>query len=162
MEGLKALALDVPGDTFEPLIDRHASALRLAHYPPIEDAGLAAGHFRAGAYIDDGTLTVLWTDGEPGLQVLHPNDGWVDVESIDGGVHREPGRPHGEVDQRPVALDDASGGGSGNRASIVDPVLSQRQLGRWRSIASWNTTSVRRYPPTTAGRHLREKFRSTQ
>jgi isopenicillin N synthase-like dioxygenase len=160
MEGL-ALALDVPGDTFEPLIDRHASALRLAHYPPIEAAGLDAGHFRAGAHTDYGTLTVLWTDGEPGLQVLHPEEGWVDVEPIDAGFIVNLGdlMARWTNDRWRSTLHRVVPAGTGRRLSIpffhnanwdahIDCIVERNERAR--------------YPPITAGRHLMDKFRSTQ
>lgn len=58
-----AVALGLSDDTFVPYIDRHGSALRLAHYPDLGDSTPAG--FRAGAHTDYGTLTVLWTDACP-------------------------------------------------------------------------------------------------
>ena len=159
MEGL-AMALDFPGDTFEPLIDRHASALRLAHYPALGDGSIADGHFRAGAHTDYGTLTVLWTDDQPGLQVLLPEDGWTDVQPVDGGFI--------------VNLGDLMARWTNDRwRSTMHRVVPG--TGRRLSIpffhnANWDAhidcivhgNERARYPPTTAGRHLLEKFRSTQ
>jgi isopenicillin N synthase-like dioxygenase len=159
MEGF-ALALDLPGDTFEPVIDEHASALRLAHYPALDDAGLADGRFRAGAHTDYGTLTVLWTDGEPGLQVL-TGDGWIDVEPVDGGLIVNLGdlMARWTNDRWRSTMHRVVATGGGRRLSI--PFFHN---------ANWDAhiecivgrTETARYPPTTAGRHLMEKFRSTQ
>jgi isopenicillin N synthase-like dioxygenase len=158
MEGF-ALALDLPGDTFEPLIDQHASALRLAHYPTLDGAGSLDGRFRAGAHTDYGTLTVLWTDGEPGLQVL-TEDGWIDVEAVDGGLI--------------VNLGDLLARWTNDRWRSTMHRVVQRGDGRRLSIpffhnANWDAhiecivgpKETARYPPITAGRHLMDKFRST-
>jgi isopenicillin N synthase-like dioxygenase len=160
MEGF-ALALGVAGDTFEPLIDRHASALRLAHYPPIDGAGLDVGHFRAGAHTDYGTLTVLWTDGQPGLQVLLPKGGWTDVEHVDGGLLVNLGdlMARWTNDRWRSTMHRVVPAGAGRRLSI--PFFHN---------ANWDApieciverSEPARYPPTTAGRHLMDKFRSTQ
>jgi len=48
---LMALALDLPADHFETLIDRHASAMRAINYPAVE-AGAPPGSIRAGAHSD--------------------------------------------------------------------------------------------------------------
>jgi len=74
-----AVALGLSDDAFAGQIDRHASALRLAHYPALAHQHSSAG-LRAGAHTDYGTLTVLWTDGVPGLQ----------VEAADGAILRSP------------------------------------------------------------------------
>jgi isopenicillin N synthase-like dioxygenase len=158
MEGF-ALALDLPGDTFEPLIDQHASALRLAHYPTLDGAGSLDGRFRAGAHTDYGTLTVLWTDGEPGLQVL-TESGWIDVEAVDGGLI--------------VNLGDLLARWTNDRWRSTMHRVVQRGDGRRLSIpffhnANWDAhiecivgpKETARYPPITAGRHLMDKFRST-
>ncbi len=157
---LFALALDLPGDTFEPMIDRHASALRLAHYPPVDDAGLGDGRFRAGAHTDYGTLTVLWTDGEPGLQVL-TDRGWVDVEPVDGGLIVNLGdlMARWTNDRWRSTMHRVVPAGAGRRLSI--PFFHNANWdARVECIVGRDEPA--RYPPTTAGRHLMDKFRSTQ
>ncbi|UWQ18067.1 isopenicillin N synthase family oxygenase [Jannaschia sp. M317] len=73
--------LSLPPDHFAPLFDEPLSALRLLHYPP---ASGADGEIGAGAHTDYGAVTLLMTDGEPGLQV-RPRDGdWTDVPHVDG------------------------------------------------------------------------------
>ena len=55
--------------------------MRLLHYPPGTGAENEIG---AGAHTDYGALTLLMTDGEPGLQVK-PRDGdWTDVPHVPG------------------------------------------------------------------------------
>jgi isopenicillin N synthase-like dioxygenase len=75
-----ALAADFQGG--------HTSFLRLNHYPtrdPADDeadrpAGLGIHH-----HTDAGALTVLLTDGRPGLQVLK-DEAWVPVDPVPGGL----------------------------------------------------------------------------
>lgn len=80
-----AEALGLDARWFEPFVDQHGSALRLAHYPAL-DAPPPAGSFRAGAHSDYGTLTILRLDDEPGLQVEVAPGEWVDVEAPDGAL----------------------------------------------------------------------------
>ncbi len=65
---LFALALDLPEQHFDPFVDAHGSALRLACYPAL-DHQVGDGRFRAGAHTDYGTLTILELDEQPGLEV---------------------------------------------------------------------------------------------
>lgn len=78
-----ALALDLPGDYFKPMIDRHSSAMRALHYPPLNEpvADLA---LRAGAHTDYGTLTILATDDVPGLEILDRRYRWRPVAHVPG------------------------------------------------------------------------------
>ena len=78
-----ATALGLDDDWFEPFIESHTSALRLAHYPAMTEAAPAA-RLRAGAHTDYGTLTILRLDSEPGLQVQRVDGSWVDVDAPDG------------------------------------------------------------------------------
>lgn len=80
---MMALALDLSADHFNPLIDRHSSAMRANHYPAL-DGPPRPGSLRAGPHSDYGTLTILRTDGVPGLEVQQPNGGWVPVEHEPG------------------------------------------------------------------------------
>lgn len=161
MEGF-ALALGLGDDHFAGLIDRHGSALRLAHYPPLPADADVGDRFRAGAHTDYGTLTILWTDGTPGLQVLLPDTGWTDVGWVDGGLI--------------VNVGDLMARWSNDRwCSTMHRVMPAPGAGARLSIpffhnANWDArieclvgdTDVARYPPTTAGRHLMSKFRATQ
>jgi isopenicillin N synthase-like dioxygenase len=155
-----AVALGLAPSTFEPFIDQHGSALRLAYYPTV--AGVAPGQFRAGAHSDYGTLTILWTDGEPGLQVMTAHGEWIDVEPVEGGLI--------------VNLGDLMQRWTNDRwRSTMHRVVVPKAPGPRLSIpffhnANWDARieclvgaddEVRRHPPTTAGHHLMEKFRST-
>ncbi len=154
-----AVALGLGPGAFERFIDEHGSALRLAHYPAVESA--ARGRFRAGAHTDYGTLTILWTDGVPGLQVLSPSGSWIDVDAVDGGLI--------------VNLGDLMQRWTNDRwRSTMHRVVLTPDSGRRLSIpffhnANWDASiecivadgEAPRYAPTTAGRHLMEKFRST-
>lgn len=53
------------------------ATLRLLHYPP------GGGGIGAGAHTDYGALTLLATDGEPGLQVLPRGGEWTDVPHLE-------------------------------------------------------------------------------
>ncbi len=75
---LMALALDLPASYFDPLIDRHTSAMRALHYPTLDTEPLP-GSLRAGAHSDYGTLTILRTDDVPGLEVQRADGTWMPV-----------------------------------------------------------------------------------
>ncbi len=80
----RAIALDfgLPEDHFAPLIDDPIAILRLLRYPP--SRGIE-GDIGAGAHSDYGSLTLLMTDGTPGLQVQpRGSDDWVDVPHVEG------------------------------------------------------------------------------
>jgi isopenicillin N synthase-like dioxygenase len=79
----RAIALDLglPEDHFDCAFHDPLAALRVLHYPP---ATGAEGEIGAGAHSDYGVITLLMTDGEPGLQVK-PRDGdWTDVPHVPG------------------------------------------------------------------------------
>jgi isopenicillin N synthase-like dioxygenase len=76
-----ALDLGLPEDHFDRAFHEPLAALRLLHYPA---ASGAEGEIGAGAHSDYGVVTLLMTDGEPGLQV-RPRDGdWMDVPRAEG------------------------------------------------------------------------------
>jgi isopenicillin N synthase-like dioxygenase len=155
------------GDTyFDPFVDRHGSALRLAHYPALDvgsGTGLEPGQLRAGAHTDYGTLTVLATDDEPGLQVQDPSGSWIDVPHVEGAVV--------------VNLGDLMARWTNDRwRSTMHRVVVPVDGGRRRRItipffhnANWDACiecivapgDQPRYRPVSAGEHLMSKFRST-
>ena len=71
--------LGLPDDHFEPHFTEPLSAMRLLHYPP---ATGAANEIGAGAHTDYGAITLLMTDGEPGLQVKPRGGDWTDVPHV--------------------------------------------------------------------------------
>jgi isopenicillin N synthase-like dioxygenase len=173
-----AVALGLPDGWFAPYIDRHGSALRVAHYPALERPP-QPGQLRAGAHTDYGTLTVLAVDDEPGLQVQVADGTWIDVDHVAGGLVVN----LGDLMQR---WTNDRWRSTMHRVVTPTPVLSASdctsrhleqtvpKMGRRLSIpffhnANWDA-EVRclvgpgespHHPPVTAGRHLMAKFRST-
>lgn len=77
-----ALARDLGLDEhwFHDKFTEPMATLRLLHYPPATGAD---GEIGAGAHSDYGSITLLLTDGEPGLQV-RPRDGdWTEVPYVE-------------------------------------------------------------------------------
>ncbi len=81
----RAIALDLGLDEhhFAKMIDQPLATLRLLRYPP---ATGKAGEIGAGAHTDYGSVTLLATDGEPGLQVRPRGGDWIDVPHVDGAL----------------------------------------------------------------------------
>jgi len=79
----RAIALDIglPEDHFDCAFHEPLAALRVLHYPP---ATGTTGEIGAGAHSDYGVVTLLMTDGEPGLQVKPRGGDWTDVPHVDG------------------------------------------------------------------------------
>lgn len=161
---LMAEALHLPSDHFEPMIDRHTSAMRALNYPGLDDitAAVHEGQLGASAHTDYGTLTILETDpDQPGLQVESAT-GWIDV-------HPRPG-------DLVVNLGDAMERWTNDRwKSTLHRVTIPR--GRRQSIAFFHNANwdavieclptcrdedrPPRHAPIAAGPHLMQKFRST-
>lgn len=74
-----AKALNVEPSFFLSKCDRHASSLRVIHYPPILAPPLP-GQLRCGAHSDICTMTLLWQDVHGGLEVCFRDESeWVPV-----------------------------------------------------------------------------------
>ena len=78
----RAIALDlgVEEEFFTPHLDAPLATLRLLRYPPGTGA---PGEIGAGEHTDYGTITLLTTDGVPGLQVRERHGGWIDVPQVE-------------------------------------------------------------------------------
>lgn len=76
-----AADLGLASDHFTASFKDPLAALRLLHYPA---ASGVANEIGAGAHIDYGAITLLMTDGEPGLQVRPRGGDWTDVPHVDG------------------------------------------------------------------------------
>jgi isopenicillin N synthase-like dioxygenase len=78
----RAIALDLglPEHYFAPFLNEPLATLRMLRYPGGQDGdGLGAG-----AHTDYGSITVLYSDGEPGLQVKPRGGDWMDVPRVEG------------------------------------------------------------------------------
>ena len=60
-----AVALDLPEDFFAAKLTRHASQLRMLHYP-VPDRPFQPGQLRCGAHSDLGMTTILRNEAAPG------------------------------------------------------------------------------------------------
>lgn len=72
--------LTLPADHFDALFQDPLSALRMLRYPA---ATGAANEIGAGAHTDYGAITLLMSDGEPGLQVRPRGGDWIDVPAVE-------------------------------------------------------------------------------
>ncbi len=158
---LMAESLGLPSDYFVPMIDRHASALRMINYPELETAP-DEGQLRAGAHTDYGTLTVLLAD---------PLHGGLEVETANGQWDEVVAPPDGFV----VNLGDALARWTNDRWKStrhrVVPAAGRRQSIAFFHNANWDALieclpgclepgELPKYAPMQAGPHLMAKFRA--
>ena len=151
-----ALDLGLPEDFFADKLNRPMATLRLLHYPgdPAADPALPG----AGEHTDYGNLTLLATDGVPGLEVKRRDGGWTAVPSVPGafvcnigdclmrwsnGVYVS--TPHRV---RVPATDRYSA------AFFLDPNPEAE-------VAALPGTGPARWPPITAAAYLRERLDAT-
>ena len=80
---LMALALNLDERWFDAAIADHVTGLAALHYPALDEAPVP-GQFRRGPHSDWGSLTILYSDGVPGLQILSPEGEWEDVPALAG------------------------------------------------------------------------------
>ncbi len=78
---LMALALGLDEFWFDDKIRDHITNLTVNHYPALDEPA-QSGQFRRGAHSDWGSLTILYHDGEPGLQIMSPDGEWEDVPTV--------------------------------------------------------------------------------
>jgi isopenicillin N synthase-like dioxygenase len=158
---LMAIGLQLPAHHFDPMINRHTSAMRALNYPPHTD--VAPGQLGASAHTDYGTLTILLADPvQGGLQVTDDDGHWHDVAATPGSFV--------------VNLGDAMARWTNDRwRSTMHRVLVPQ--GRRQSIAffhnaNWDASieclptcldggERPKYEPIAAGPHLMQKFQST-
>jgi isopenicillin N synthase-like dioxygenase len=166
---LFAMALDLPEHYFDSSVDRSISRLRVRNYPAPETTP-EPGQLRAGAHSDYGSLTILKTEDRPGgLQVQSSTGEWLDV----------PHRPGCFV----VNIGDMLARWTNDRwvstlHRVVNPPVEQAAASRRQSLVFFQNPNYDavvaclpsctdaghppKYPPTTSGEHLREKFLATQ
>jgi len=164
-----AMALDLPETYFDRSIDRHISRLRVRNYPAPKVAP-EPGQLRAGAHSDYGSLTILKTEDRPGgLQVLSKDGDWLDVPHLPGCFV--------------VNIGDMMARWTNDRwvstlHRVINPPAERAAESRRQSLVFFHNPNYDafvsclpscadaanppKYPTTTSGEHLREKFLSTQ
>jgi len=170
---LFALALDLPERFFDASVDRHISRLRVRNYPaPLVPP--EPGQLRAGAHSDYGSLTILKTEDRPGGLQVQAKDGpgggtWSDVPHLPGSFV--------------VNIGDMLARWTNDRwvstlHRVVNPPPERVAESRRQSLVFFHNPNYDavvsclpgcadpatppKYPPTTSGGHLREKFLATQ
>jgi len=158
---IMASALELPDGYFEPMIDHHTSAMRAINYPAVELASTTSS-LRAGSHTDYGTLTILRTDGVPGLEIQNLDGSWLALDAV--------------PDTYVVNLGDSIARWTNerwrstmHRVTNADP--RARQSMAFFHTANWDATieclpsclsdDGPLYEPTLAGPWLMSKFQST-
>ena len=158
---LMATALALPVDHFDPMINRHTSAMRALNYPAIEHP--LEGQLGAGAHTDYGTITVLLPDYvQAGLQVQDSGGAWHDVTPERGSLV--------------VNLGDAMARWTNDRwrstmHRVLNPTARRQSIAFFHN-ANWDAViecipsclgpgETPKYAPIAAGPHLMQKFQST-
>jgi isopenicillin N synthase-like dioxygenase len=77
-----AADLGLPPDWFESRLDAPIATLRLLRYP----GGAGKGAAGAGAHTDYGNVTLLATDGVPGLEIRRRDGDWVAAPAVPGAL----------------------------------------------------------------------------
>ena len=81
-----AVALDADPDFFASRMTNPQCRLRFLHYPPVEPAPDGALPVPTQPHTDYGAITMLATDGVPGLEVKPIGAGWTPVEAPEGSL----------------------------------------------------------------------------
>lgn len=165
---LSASALGLAPDYFDPLYSPMQNKLRLAHYPE-QLVMPPAGQLRNAAHTDFAGFTILLQDDAPGgLQVLMPDGSWIDVPSVPGTLVINTGdllqrwtNDRWVSNVHRVVNPPAASRGSARRLSIVF-FTGPRDDAEIACLPGCATTErPLRYPPITAGEHIRAKIRQT-
>ncbi|GAX75062.1 hypothetical protein CEUSTIGMA_g2506.t1 [Chlamydomonas eustigma] len=158
---LLALALDLPPLYFHPYFEPPMIMLRPLHYSGvISDPG--EGIFGAGAHTDYGMLTILATDEVPGLQIRQ-NGKWTHVSPRNGAFIINLGDmverwTNGSFKSTLHRVINTTGSERYSIAYFFEPCFDAVVECLPQCCGGDNPP---RYPPTTAGQHLLDKYAAT-
>jgi len=163
-----AVALEMPEDHFAPLIGRHFSILSAHHYPALTEPPLP-GQLRTGEHTDYGALTLLaTTEARGGLEARRADGTWLPVQPGPGELVVN----LGDMMQRwtndrwvstlhrvvvPEALNDAMS----RRMSVGYFMHPDYDAGIACIPTCLRRGEVPKYPPITAGDHIRAKIEAS-
>lgn len=142
-------------DHFDAAFVDPLATLRLLRYPP---ASGRAGEIGAGAHTDYGSVTLLATDGEPGLQVRPRGEGWLDVPRVPGAL---------VVNVGDCLARWTNGLYASTPHRVLPPARERRSVAFFVDpapdvvIAALPGTGAPRHPPVTAAEHLRARLDAT-
>eukprot|EP01023_Acetabularia_acetabulum_P002706 TRINITY_DN1112_c0_g1_i1.p1 TRINITY_DN1112_c0_g1~~TRINITY_DN1112_c0_g1_i1.p1 ORF type:complete len:379 (-),score=45.44 TRINITY_DN1112_c0_g1_i1:465-1457(-) len=158
---LLALSLGMQPNYFQSMFDRPIILLRPLHYAA-QPAAPQQGVFSAGAHSDYGMLTILATDGVPGLQIYH-KDNWMDVKHV----------PNALIINLGDMLERWTNGKYKSTLHRVVKKINQERYStafffepNFDTIVECLPSCVddkngAKYPPTTSGQHLLDKYNAT-
>jgi isopenicillin N synthase-like dioxygenase len=81
-----AIALGLDAGWFRPFVDRSTTTMRVINYENRADSRSRPAGLGMGSHTDYGVVTVLWSDGKPGLEILGPDGAWQPAAAEAGNV----------------------------------------------------------------------------
>lgn len=153
----QAFSADLGLDTnhFAPHFTAPLATLRLLHYPPARGT---EGEIGAGAHTDYGSVTLLMTDGEAGLQVQPRGGDWVDVPHVPGAF---------TVNIGDCLMRWTNDIYRSTPHRVLPPKRQRRSVAFFLDpnpeapIEALPGTGPAKYPPTTGARYLRSRLDAT-
>jgi isopenicillin N synthase-like dioxygenase len=161
---IAAIALELPQDYFDDMIDRHFSACGSFNYP-VPDSEPLPGQLRAGAHTDFGTLTILAIGaGQSGFQIKLPSGDWTGVVPAAGHLVVNVGdmmarwtNDRWRSTLHRVVNPPAEAGGGNSRQSIAYFGNPNYDAEVRCLDACAGTGNLPKYTPVLAGHHMYEK-----
>ena len=135
---------------------------QVVHYPP-QPPEMGAEQFGIGQHTDFGCVTLLWQDGNGGLQVLNRRNEWIAATPIDGTLVINIGDllERWSNDRFKSTLHRVVNSSGRDRISLTvfyDPDYSTTVDPRDMGLGAGETA---RYEPVGAGDHIRARFDKT-
>ena len=155
LHGAIARDLGLPATYFEPHFDAPMATLRLLSYPAASGREDEIG---AGAHSDYGSLTLLMTDGEAGLQVQTLAGDWMDVPHVPGAF---------VVNIGDCLMRWSNDIYRSTPHRVLPPARPRRSIAFFLDpnpdsvIAALPVTGTPRYPPVTGADYLRGRLDAT-
>lgn len=162
-----ALSLGLPEDYFAPYYDRNDSTARLLHYPPVLEEP-APGQIRAGAHTDFGGLNILFQDDQGGLEIQLPDGSWIPAPALPGTGILNTGDlierwTNGQLRSSPHRVVNPEGTRAArDRFSAVLFHIPNRDATISCLEPCQDASRPPRYPPVTAGEHIRQRVESSR
>jgi isopenicillin N synthase-like dioxygenase len=162
-----AVSLDLPESCFEPFYHRTHATVRLLHYPPLEGTP-APGQLRAGAHTDFGGLSLLFPGAEGGLEIQAPDGTWLAAPARAGAALVNTGDlierwTNGLFRSSPHRVVNPTGPAAARDRYSVVLFHSPNGDALITCLDSCQSPDrPPRYPPVTAGEHLRARARASR